>query len=140
MITSLDGMVVRSQEHTSPCHVRCPSNIVDLGSADNNTSGWDISRFANNGRTSGRFGPHFKKNLRQSFLLCFIHFGNHVVSLKILTVTIVATEVAQTRRCTKQKLQIILNIGCKCAKPSMAIVPSIRFTKLSGLCILAMVT
>ena len=52
MITGLDGMVVRSQVHkvhTSPCHVRCCSNIVDLGRADSNTSGMNVTRFANNG-------------------------------------------------------------------------------------------
>ena len=63
-----------------------------------------------------------------------------MVSLKILTGRIVATEVAQTRRCTKQKLQIILDIGCNRARPSMAIVPSIHSTKLLGLCVLAMIT
>jgi hypothetical protein len=63
-----------------------------------------------------------------------------VVSLKIFTSRIGATEVAQTRSCMKQKLEIILNIGCNCARPSMAIVPSIHSTKLLGLCILPMVT
>ena len=63
-----------------------------------------------------------------------------MVSLEILTGMIGATEVAQTRICTKQKLQIILNIGCSRARPSMAIVPSIHSTKLFGLCIMAMVT
>ena len=142
MITWLDGMVVRSQVQTNPRHVRCRSNIVYLRRADNNTSWRDVTWFANNGRTSGRFGPHLKHLLRQSFPLCLIQFGSLVVSLKVLTVTVVATEVAQTRGCTKQKFQIILKVGCNCARPTMAlaIVPSIHSTKLLGLCVLAMIT
>ena len=50
--------------HTNPRHVRCPNNIVDLGSVDSKTGGRDVTGFANNGGTNGRLGPHFKQFLR----------------------------------------------------------------------------